>query len=231
MRIRFRMPALALLAASFALVPGGQASADDGRADLMGVHAANIAISSGNCKYTPVTVDWYVEPGYQVWSADADVYRGSQVVDSWDVSANGNFLWCPYVDGVGTFRFGPGTQVSFVDADYNQYLATDDTVGGFSARLLGRLYQSVSKTTGNKVTVKLIHQRYDLSSNTYVPWAPTSTRLQYQLSNGTWYTYKTLGNTGSTGTYSFYTAATRNYRAISASSYSVWGRTSATVRR
>jgi hypothetical protein len=217
--------------AAIALGPTQLASADDSRADLVRVSAGNIVVTSGNCKYTPVSVSWYVEPGYEVWSANADVYHGGQVVDSHDLTDNSNYFWCPYVDGVGTFRFGPATQVSFSDPEYNELLTTDDTTGYFSARLNGRLYQSVVKSTSNKVTVKVVHQRYDLSRNSYVAWAPSSTKLQYQLSNGSWYTYKTLGNTGSTGTYSFYTAATRNYRAVSTSAWNVWGRTSATVRR
>jgi hypothetical protein len=206
------------------------ARADDARADLLSVRAGNIAVNSGNCKYTPVKVVWSYSGGWSVDTAFADVHRGGAIIDSQDLSANSNYLWCPYLDGIGVFTFGPRTQVNVHDAEYNTDLLVDDTTGSFAVKYDSRIGLSVTRA-GSKVTLTRNAARYALDSNSFIPWSPGGTTLQYLSSSNHWTTLKSFGVASSRLSFSYSTRAVRTYRAITSSSSGVWGRTSGAVRR
>lgn len=215
--------ALALVAAS----PSPAARADDQRADLLSIQAGDVAVTSENCQYTPVSVTWALASGVTVFTAFAELHRGGQVVARQDLARSGSYFWCPLTDGVGHFTLGPATQVNGYDDRFHSFLFGDDTTGAFDVKYASRVGLSVVRR-GSTVTLTSATTRYSLDSSSYVPWSPPATAIQY-LSGGRWTTLRTLGPSNRV-TLTFRQGVVRTYRVVTTSSTTVWGATSDDAR-
>jgi hypothetical protein len=86
---------------------------------------------------------------------------------------------------------------------------------------------------GKSVTLSVATSYYSPAVRTYRRWPKARVSLQYRACPACAWKYLRAVNTAANGTATFraYSPRTRYYRGVSASSATVWGRTSAVTRR
>lgn len=135
---------------------------------IVSIHANNIRVGTGSCIQTPLKVTYSNIPGSDhSWSADVDVWNGSQYVGNefvWDpntpitdsptITVNDSLQWCS-MDGFGTFRLG----ASQVDADnwdtMTNYAFSDNTTGTFVVKQDARAAFTARRSSSRRRLVNL----------------------------------------------------------------------------
>ncbi len=198
------------LAASIAVValaatglPSSPAHADDARLNLTSWNLPAQKVTSAACVSFPVQARVSKAPGATLWSVEANIMKGSTLIDGiWtDEYGKDLFDFCPaYGDTFGAYTFGPSV-VTGMTTDYNLIEASDSTKGTLYIRRASKVSLATSKY-GSYVTLKGQATRFSVGNYTgkYVGWPSAPLNVQYRNSSGAWVTSKTL-TASSTGTY------------------------------
>jgi len=210
------------------------ASADTSLFDVTGFRTTNVVVSSNSCKYVPVTMQVTQSPQVALSNTITHVYKGSQEVDTaWlEPNVSKTWLWCPYLDGYGTFTFGPTDVDVALEPDYSEYTATDYTRA--TVKVKARGVTSVKATrSGRYVTVLATSSFYNFNASGYSRLRGVRVSVQYRLpGTTTWKTVTTkYSNTSGQVSARVYSPHARYWRAVLGESGQAFGAVSASAAR
>lgn len=235
--VAMRRSVAAAICAAAVLVGAPAPSQAAVQPDVTRISAGNVVVSSGACRYVPIRA-WHNGYGLDV-DIQPEVWRGNTYVGStWLMDSNGTgsakdtYLWCPYLDGIGTFRVGP-SQVSWIDWDtFDSGNGIDATSTRFYARYASRLSLSASRS-GKYVTLKTGAARYDIGESSWIRWSKPTVRIQRRASaTAAWKTVRTVKSDRSgRASVRLYSPNARDWRAVSSTTSRVWGKASVQRRK
>lgn len=230
-------PAVALVASFFVTV--SPASADPGNPfDVYNVTATSLRAHSGSCRYLPITANHNGTNLEDIYGS-TEIWRNGQYLSETSVTDAGpgtltaNYLWCPYLDGLGKFRVGP-TNISYATTDYN-YTGNfiDSTNGTFTVYQDSRVSNIKAVRAGKKRTLTGKATFYSVSA---ARWASspkgTKLRLQRETTRGSWRTVKSARVTKG-GKFKVAASASKaaRYRVVVSGGSQTWPATSRVVSK
>lgn len=224
--------ALGILAVA-ALGQAPTASADDTRANITSFSVRNVSVASLGCKYVPVTAR--VSLGAGVYGADitTHIYRGSREIDYALLLENraDTWLWCPYLDGYGTFRLGPSDLSIYTN--YGNYAAIDRTTAYVKVKARGTEVIMGSSRSRGVVTITARSSLFNQNTGGYSRWAGAKVTFQYRLtSTAAWRSVATVyANRTGLATKRIAAPTVRYWRAVLAEGAQVFGAASPQIRR
>ena len=209
------------------------AAADTSLLDITGFRTTNVSVSSDSCKYVPVTMLATQDPSAWLTDVTTTVYKGSQEVGSAFLEPNtpNTWLWCPWLDGYGTFTFGP-SEVKVTTDDYADHVATDWTRGTVKVKARGTSAQKATRS-GSYVSLLSTSSYYNYAIPGYSRIRGARVTIQYRPGGtSTWKTVTTrYANTSGQVSLRVYAPRAGSWRAVLAEGGQVFGATSASVYR
>lgn len=253
------VPALLALLLSVVLLPPSAQAYDEPYVIAVRPDASRVAIASSSCRNIAYSV--WIGGGSDLSDLDAsgtiDVWRGTRNVGSdfaFDDVVGGRirstYLWCPYTDGLGNFRFdfvegswSGVTPCEHYDHEYGYCEVGEDyvdgtLVGGSDGRTTvkqaARVNQLRSQRSGavRSVSAKAIFYSIGQSRWAWVPRGRAVVLQRRAVGGTTWTRVKTL-SVSRRGVISTRWSASRvsDYRLVTGSTASTWNGVSAVFRR
>ena len=253
MRLRLLSAATATIstAATLAFVGAPSASAADGTGDTFNIRSISVSdvhVRSTSCVNTPMSVTFdsgAARGGETSVSADVEIWRGSRQVDTAFVygdptptsstfTLRDSYLFCPWVDELGTLTAGP-SQVdgSAYDPEWYDTLAeeqfTDYTRTRFHARQDSRTSLTATRLSGGRTRFTVVPSYFSVNSSAWKRWGSKTVTLQRLSSTGSWVRVASVTTSRrGTGTKTISVARGKRFRVVTGGTSATWSSTSAT---
>lgn len=206
------------------------------------VSTPKLKVRSGSCVKVPVT---YRHGGGLLDSVNvsSEVWKGSSyvgTVDAWKSDSidrvDGSYFWCPYLDGLGTFRIGrtTGDWQNYGDSVWDdaadEFLSTDAAGTVRSTRTVSFVAKQSqtcavrsSKRAKKRMSVTAKLQHFSVAGSK-VKNAKKGTKVVLQRKKGSGWTTVARGKVGAKGLTAVSVKATKKatYRLTQAGSSSTW---------
>lgn len=247
MRILPRLLA-ALVAAtlSVALLPDRAAASTEPYVVTFKAATTRVSVASSSCRPVGYRVEFGGGDGME-WlyaGATTEVWRGASNVgnDSFydeitdTMRASGSYYWCPYLDGLGTFRLrltqGEFSGWAFDDAVDGSF-ATGQTAS-FTVKQAAKVVNLRAQRSGARrsISAKAVFYSIGRSQWAALPRGATVVLQRRSVGGSVWADVKTVtvGRSGAVST-SWTADRVRDYRLVTRSTATTWSGTSAIVRR
>jgi hypothetical protein len=221
------------LAALAALGQAPPAAAESSPADITGFSVRNVSVRSLGCKDVPVTMGVTQADDVSGTDVTTHIYRGTREIDYWFFQNNqpDTWLWCPHLDGYGTFRLGPSDLT--IHTSGGTYTAVDHTTAYVKVKARGTEAIMGSARSRGVVTITSRSSYFNTNTGGYSRWRGAKVTFQYRLSAGAAWHSAATGYADNSGLATKRIAAptVRYWRAVLAEGAQVFGAASPQIRR